>query len=240
MALLSCQGDDAPITLQEHIDSLPELTPFDELVACAGGGQPTFLADDDAPLNVFFYPELETHTIKYYETADDNGDPDDLSLYSEVEAEHVPIFNGFLRRFPRPAPQNDVYSRVSFINGDTLWYSKAIKMKINEQPSEFLPELCEVDLSITGEPIFTWEEGTVGENVIFFHAITTEQGDALSGTYTEEQRFQYYNLDNVVFNVTRTGQPQPLEVDSTYYMTLMGVSSDNWVNLFTEKRFTIE
>ena len=166
MVFCSCQGEDAPLTLQEHIDALPELTPFDELVACAGGGQPTFLADASAPLNVFFYPELEAHTIKYYETSSDNIDPADLSLYAEVEADHVPIFNGFLRRFPRPAAQQDVWSRVSFINGDTLWYSKAVKMKFNEQPSEFLPELCEVDLSVTGEPRFTWEEGTMGENVI--------------------------------------------------------------------------
>ena len=235
--LISCTEDEADRTLQEHIDNNLELIPFNELVACAAGGQQDFLEDDRFPLNIFLYPELEAHTFRYYETDRVDVDPLDLSLYNTVETEREPLFNGFLQRYPRPDPVRDVWARVSFVNGDTLWYSKAILLKTNQQPTDFSPDFCEVDLSSPLEPSFTWTESSMGENIIFFHVISDENNQAFSGTYTEERQFQYYNLDNVVFNVTREGQPQPLELGSTYYFTLMGVSPDNWVNFIAQKSF---
>ena len=232
-----CREDQSEATLQDHIDNNPMLTPFNELVACAAGGQPDFLEDVAFPLNIFLYPELEAHTFRYYETSTDDADPLDLSLYNVIETDREALFNGFLLRYPRPQPDRDVWARVSFINGDTLWYSKAIKLKTNDQPTDFSPDFCQVDLSTPLEPTFTWTESEFGENTIFFHVISDSEDNAFSGTYTEEKRFQYYNLDNVVFNVTRTGQPQPLELGSNYSFTLMGVSSDNWVNFIAQKSF---
>lgn len=55
----SCKKDDAsdlPNTLQSVIEEQPNLTPFNELVACAAGGQEDFLDDENFPLSVFFYP----------------------------------------------------------------------------------------------------------------------------------------------------------------------------------------
>ncbi len=232
-----CGADEPDATLQDHIDNNPSLTAFNELVACAAGGQMDFLEDETLPLNIFLYPELDATTFRYYETEDADADPLDLSLFHTIDTEREPIFDGFLLRYPRPKPDNDVWARVSFINGDTLWYSKAIKLKTNDQPTDFSPDFCDVDLSQPLEPIFTWTESEQGENTIFFHVISDDEDRALSGTYTEERRFQYYNLDNVVFNVTRAGQQQPLELGRSYTFTLMGVSSDNWVNFIAQKSF---
>jgi len=58
----------------------------------------------------------------------------------------------------------------------------------------------------------------------------------LSGTYTFEQHFSYYVLDNVVLNITEE-TPPVLETATPYNFTLMGVSEDNWVNLFIQKSF---
>jgi len=239
----SCKNDDAPVvqkTLQSVIDEKCELTPFDELVACAAGGQEGFLDDEDFPLSVFFYPELNASNFNYYETENSDDDPNDLSLFLEKDAAHEPLFNGFLRRFFLPKPEKDVWSIVSFVANDTLWYCKPIRLKYFEKPTQYAPELCQVDLTNSVEPIFNWQDGTADDNFIYFQVISDENNNALSGTYTNDLFFQYYNLDNVVFNVTRPGQVQPLQIGSTYNFTLMGVSNDNWVNLIMDKSFVAQ
>jgi len=61
----------------------------------------------------------------------------------------------------------------------------------------------------------------------------------LSATYTFDKMFQYYKLDNVVLNVTEE-EPPNLVVNDTHGFTLLAVSEDNWVNLFSEVIFTVE
>lgn len=239
----SCKGDDQEMsaaTLQSIINENANLTPFNELVACAAGGQEGFLEDDNFPLSMFFYPELNASSFKYYETESSSANPNDLSLFVEKERAHEPLFNGFLRRFYLPEPEKDTWARVSFIANDTLWYCKPVRIKYFEKPTQYAPELCQIDLNNAVEPIFTWQDGIADDNFIYFQVISDDNNNALSGTYTNDLSFQYYYLDNVVFNVTRPGQVQPLQVDSTYNFTLMGVSNDNWVNLIMDKNFVVE
>ena len=68
--------------------------------------------------------------------------------------------------------------------------------------------------------------------------ITNNENNLLSGTYTYDQWFQYYQLNNVVLNVTRNTPPD-LEVANTYNFVMMGVSLDNWVNLVIIKDFIV-
>ena len=49
---------------------------------------------------------------------------------------------------------------------------------------------------------------------------------------------KYYQLENVVLNVTRE-TPPPLLSNNSYSFTMMGVSLDNWVNLVIQKDFLI-
>ena len=243
LLFFSCEKDDASqltITLQSIIDDQSSLTPFNELVACAAGGQEGFLDDEGFPLSLFFYPELNASGFKYYETKNSDDDPNNLNLFLEKSAFHEPLFNGFLRRYFLPKPEKDVWSRVSFVANDTLWYCKPVRLKYFEKPTQYAPELCQVDLSNSVEPIFNWQDGTAADNFIYFQIISDENNNALSGTYTNDLSFQYYYLDNVVFNVTRSGQAQPLQTDSTYNFTLMGVSNDNWVNLIMDKSFIVQ
>ena len=66
--------------------------------------------------------------------------------------------------------------------------------------------------------------------------VTDAQNNLLSGTYTYEKLFTYYNLENVVLNVTRENPPSLLS-NNSYSFTMMGVSLDNWVNLVIQKDF---
>jgi len=59
----------------------------------------------------------------------------------------------------------------------------------------------------------------------------------ISGTYTIEKTFTFYDLSNVVFNITDPNSNPTLEANQTYKFILMGVSEDNWINFFLEKEF---
>jgi len=235
--LSNCKKDEPVLSLQQYISENPTLTPFNELIACAAGGQSGFLDNPDAPLNMFFYPLPNATDFKYYETQNTSDDSSDLSLFFEKDIEDVPVFNGFLRRYPLPPPSQDVWGRVSFIANDTLWYCKPVRYKTIEKPSQYAPELCEVNLNEPLNPIFTWQDGTVDENIIYFQIVSDKDGNALSGTYTTDQFFQFYELGNVVLNVTPPNNTPTLETGETYDFTLMGVSADNWVNLIIDKTF---
>lgn len=238
--LFSCSKKDnvdVTSTLQSHIENNLDLTLHEELVACAAGGQESFLDDDEFPVSVFFYPELDATNFKYYETEGTSDDPENLNLFIQKDFDHEPLFNGFLRRFLIPSPEKDVWARVSFHANDTLWICKPIRLKYFENPTLYAPDFCEVDLTNPTEPIFSWQDEMPNENIIYFQVISDINNNALSGTYTSDLFFQYYDLNNVIFNVTRSGQAISLLPNENYNFTLMGVSADNWVNLIADKSF---
>ena len=88
-------------------------------------------------------------------------------------------------------------------------------------------------------PIFEWQDGVFDDTAIYFQAVLTENDDLLSATYTFDKNFQYYNLDNVVLNITEE-EPPSLEQAFNYGFTLLAVSEDNWVNLFSTIPFEVQ
>ena len=237
--MTGCTSDsDQSSTLLDRLVDDNAVESINELVACAAGGNADL--QSNLPTRVFFYPELDARDMRLYLTEDPDDDPEDLSLFVESDLTHLPVFNGFLRKFELPVSIEDKWARVAFRTEDRLWYSKPIKLQLDSNSTLYDPELCEVNLVNPLEPSFTWEVGEAAESVIFFHVISDENGDARSGTYTTDHLFQYYNLDNVVFNVTRAGQATPLIAGETYNFTLMGVGGTNWVNLIVEKSFVAE
>jgi len=211
----------------------------EDLPICAAGGHSGLL--DDAAVSMILKPHyLGISDLRYYESASADIDPQDLSQFIEKSAEEEALFNGFLHRFKLSAPKNDYWARVSFIANDTLWYCKAVKVKFHEQASVFNADWCSVDLNEPTEPRFVWEEGTTSNNIIFFHVISDQNGQAISGTYTRDLTFQFYDLSNVVLNVTHPDTNPILLPNDNYQFTLMGVSEDNWVNLIIQKDFRTE
>jgi hypothetical protein len=87
-------------------------------------------------------------------------------------------------------------------------------------------------------PRFEWAPGPDELNAIFFQVVTNAENDLLSGTYTYDPFFRYYDTSNVVLNVTTQTPPQ-LQFGNSYGFTLMAVSLDNWVNTVIEKEFSI-
>ncbi len=241
IVLVGCRKEvSTPVgTLQAYIDDHPEWQSHNELVACAAGGQQGFLDDANAPLSMFFYPKLYSTNFKYYETLRADINQDDLSLYVEKEAAFEPLFNGFMARFPLSEPSSDRWARVSFVSNDTLWYCKPVRFKMQSKPTLFAPDQLEINIEGGITPIITWQDQD-DANIIYFQILVDERGDAISATYTEDKIFKYYDTSNVVFNVTRPGPVLPLQADKNYSVVLMGISSDNWVNLIMQKTFRTE
>ena len=77
------------------------------------------------------------------------------------------------------------------------------------------------------------------ESEQYFQVFTQNDDVFLSGTFTTETTFQYYNETNVVRKI-HTDTPPSLVIDDTYKFYLYGLSADNWVNLVIQKSFIAE
>jgi len=209
----------------------------DSLIACALGGQMGLFTNESLPISILFYPEGNASNFKYFETETIEMNPDSLENYELKELDDSPIFNGYLRRFEREAIDRNIWGRVTFIKDGNLHISNAIRIKYDDKPTEYNPDLLAIDQSERLAPNFTWEDGITPENVIYFHALLDADGELVSGTYTFDRQFQFYNLSNVVLNIRDITPAPSLTANEQYNFVIMGVSIDNWVNLLLETSF---
>lgn len=240
IALSSCSDDDCCAnvqSLQSQIVEFGSEQAENTLVACAAGGHT--VDGTAAPLSMFYYPLTGATDFRYY-VMSGTTDTSDLSQFIYQEEEREELFGGFLQRFILDDAETDFWARVSYRVGDAFYYCKPVHVRVNEQPSEFLPENAVINLDEPLHPVITFEDGLATDNIIYFHVISDENKNAISGTYTTEKMWRFYDLSNVVFNVTPEDWNPELQIGETYNYTLMGVTADNWVNLIAEKSFVAE
>lgn len=230
--ILSCSTD----ADNELVDTLNSVivnkeVVIDNVIACAASN-----AEDDL-ISVFFYPRPNTTNFRYYETEDATFDKNDLENYTSVEFPIKDVFNGFLKKF-EVTTIAEKWVIVSFDEAGQTHLSNPIRLKQNSKPTEYISKNVSVESS-TNMPNFTWQDGKFDDTKIYFHVVSDTSNYLFSATYTFERYFQYYNLDNVVLNVTK-GVPPILKSEVAYNFSLLGVSEDNWVNLFSELPFEVE
>lgn len=213
------------------------LTPINDLIACAATDQNLAQASLSDSVSIFFLPTSGALEFRYFETDHAELDPHNHTLYQEVALDHLPVFGGFLRRFTRKVTTAKKWCIVTFQRGDSLFYSNPILLKSPDLNTEFNSNLLAIDQTETLRPQFNWQDGMVDENVIYFQVISDAEDNLISGTYTIEQSFQFYDLSNVVLNINDVTPPPTLVENETYYFTLMAVSIDNWVNLIISVPF---
>lgn len=209
--------------LSSHLDS-------GNVIACSASSK-----EDSNLVYTFFYPRTNTFDFQYFDTDSLVNDDKDYSLYTPKDLVLEDVFNGYLKRFvsANPSPQ---WSIVSFLSLDTYSQSNPIQFKHIGKATEWTDEV-QIDFSTTLQPKFTWNDGRIKENAIYFQVISDENGNLLSGTYTFDKNFTYQDSSNVVFDINRSW-PEDLESGKNYNFTLMAVSLDNWVNLVIQKSFT--
>lgn len=227
---IGCSTDkeqDLDFTLEDSLSG--KQFEHDNVIACAASNE------NDDLVSVFFYPRDGATNIHYYETENSKVDKSDFENYYPVEAPQVDIFNGYLKKF-EVSVSEEKWVIVSFDESGKTHLSNPIRLKHNTKPTEYLPQNVSVETTDAAMPIFSWKDGSYTDTKIYFQVVSDAQDNLLSGTYTFEKTFQYYDLENVVLNITK-GTPTALKNNTSYGFTLLAVSEDNWVNLFSEVDF---
>jgi hypothetical protein len=202
------------------------------VIACAGNN-----SEDADVVEIYFYPESNAVNYKLYETNSSEVDPNVFSNYQRLTLSDVPLFNGYLRKFPgRFASER--WFIVTFEIDDEIKLSNPIRAKNVSQPTLFSNQI-NINQEESLMPLFNWNVNSEADNAIFFQVLSTIDNELLSGTYTYENQFQYYDTSNVVLNITN-GTPPDLMIGLDYKFTIMDVSEDNWVNELFISQFTIE
>jgi len=207
-----------------------------DLVACAGGQENGLLESANEPTDVFFYPIKGATDFRYFE-AENIADSVDFSKYLAKELKSEPIFNGYLWKFNNTPFTGERMGVVTYKTPGKIHVCTPIRQKTNIKPTEENPDLVLITENGT-MPSFSWSDGLINENVIYFQVISDADNNLVSGTYTIEKDFTFYDLSNVVFNITDSTTTPMLEPNRDYRFTMMGVSEDNWVNLLIEKDFS--
>jgi len=240
ITLLSCEQEVELPMLDENVlaqyleinDSLERAS----LIACAGGRENGLFTTSSESTSVFFYPEEGATDIRYFE-AENIADSLNFSEYVSKDLDKTPIFNGKLWKFNNTDFTGERMGIITYKTPGKIHVCDPIRQKTNIKPTEVSATSLEI-LENGVNPIFTWEDGYIDENVIYFQVLSDSEGNFISGTYTLEKEFTFYDTSNVVLNITDPDSNPTLEPNQSYTFTMMAVSEDNWVNLFIEKEFT--
>ncbi|WP_299520180.1 hypothetical protein [Winogradskyella sp.] len=235
LLLASCSSNDTDNSEADNsLSSYIEGKTFETgaVIACSGN-------DVVNPNNVevYFFPESGSDNFKLFQTNSSNLDPNNYTNYNELEITDEPFFNGFLRKFVGFF-DSERWIIVSYELDNEIKLSNPIRIKQLMQPTLF-SDLITVNQEQSQMPMFSWAINSEVDNAIFFQVVSTVDNDLISGTYTFENQFQYYNTSNVVLNIT-DGTPPNLILGQTYKFTVMDVSEDNWVNQLFISEFTVE
>ncbi|WP_299120150.1 hypothetical protein [uncultured Winogradskyella sp.] len=188
-------------------------------------------------VETYFYPEGNATNFKLFETSSGDVDPNLFSNYNLVTISDSPFFNGYLRKFTRSSTTEQWLIVTYELDGE-IKLSNPIRTKNIIQPTLFSDQII-INQDQPLMPIFNWEVNSEADNAIFFEVLSTVDDYLLSGTYTFETQFQYYNTSNVVLNITE-GTPPDLMLGQDYKFTIMDVSEDNWVNEVFISQFTLQ
>lgn len=229
--MVSCSTDmnNRDATLQEALSDADIVR--DNVIACAASNE------NDDFVSVFFYPREGASNFQYYETSGTDIDKNDFDNYFRLELATTDVFNGYLKKF-EVALADEKWVIVSFEEAGKTHLSNPIRVKQLTKPTEYLPEVVTVDQEVLGQPKFTWNDGSYTDTAIYFQVVSKQNGDLLSGTYTYDKSFQFYDTENVVLNITK-GSPSSLKENTSYGFTLLAVSEDNWVNQLSELSFKV-
>lgn len=230
LMIVSCSQDDDSVITEDSLLSymFDKNTETGAVIACS--------ATDPISNEIltFFYPESNEGSFRFYKTESAAIEIKlDFSKYHQLDMESTPFFNGYLRKYTSASVAEHWIIITHEWNGE-LKISNPIRTKQLEKPTVW-NDAVTINQDELLMPEFNWQLNALGDNAIYFQIISEENDELISGTYTYENSFQFYDTTNVVLNITE-GIPQ-LQNSALYNFTLMDVSLDNWVNLVSQKSF---
>ena len=217
-----------PRNLEEYIsiNSDKEITSARAFAGTANGNK--------GETYIYFEPIGAAFDYRYYETEDSTVSPSDFSNYKRRSLTDIPQFDGAFRRFSRSSAA-EVWCLVTYISEGKLYISAPIRTKNQTRQTEWKTTVA-IDYTTTLKPVFTWLDASYAESETYFQVFTKKDATLLSGTFTIENTFQYYNESNIIGKI-HTGTPEELVLDEDYKFFLYGLSSDNWINIVIQNIF---
>lgn len=201
----------------------------DFLIACAAGNMEEFMGDAERPISIFFYNVDGASTASLYVKSEE-GKPEEYCYYSKVDMFPESMLNGRMGRFPVSKDFTDKWVIVTYTTGTTYHVSDPILLRADTHPTIDISNKI-VAMGDSLQPEFNWHADPIKGNVIYFSLISNSANDFVSGVYTEDKMWDFYDLTNVVLNVTPTMNPT-LNSQDSYVYTNMGVGQNNWVRTF--------
>ncbi|WP_405609247.1 hypothetical protein [Polaribacter sp. Asnod1-A03] len=221
-----------PKNLQEYLDENSDKT-IEESIAFAASN-----SSDNSLTYVYYYPLVGASAYRYYETDNADVDETDFSNYRRKDLSDAAVYGGKLRRYLREDDDNEGWCIVTYIIGDVLYKSEPVRIKSQTSPTEWSTEVT-ITYPQTLMPQFTWTDGTATTSEKYLEILTNSDSEVLSATFTTDKTFQYYNDANVISYI-HTDTPPTLIFSDEYDIAILGLSSDNWVNLFIQETFLSE
>lgn len=232
LLIISCNNKDNNINLSESILNeyllINNNRALDEVIACAGNNE------SRSEVYIYYYPITGSSEIRYYETETTSVNPNDFSNYKLQNLPTSPVFGGKLSRFTRTA-KTEAWGIVTFITEGKIHKSNPIRLKQTTKPTLYTDRITIRDEETT-MPKFSWNSSVYNDDAIYFQALVNNSNTFISGTYTVNKCFRYYDTTNVVLNINQ-GRPESFNPMAIYTMNILGVSKDNWVNIHARKTF---
>jgi len=232
LLFLSCQDKDEIQLSENNLEEYLQINVdkvLDEVISCAASSQ-----ENSKEVLVYYYPITGSSEYRYYETETTDVDPNDFSNYTLKELPTEPVLGGKLAKFSRNL-NYEAWGVVTFLTEGRVHKSNPIRLKQLTNPTQYSSDIS-IDFEEENYPLFKWSASDSKEDIIYFQALIENEGDFISGTYTTDLFFKYYDTSNVVLDIN-TELPTTLEPLKEYIMNIMGVSIDNWVNLHLIKTF---
>ena len=205
--IFSCSEDNdvtVPRNLQDYLSTISNDN-FGEVIACAAS------ASGNTNLTyIFYYPEKGAKDIRYYEANDLTVDKNDFSLYKRKNYAIDDVFGGKIQRFTRNS-STESWGLVTYILDGKLHKSNPIRLKNTSKPTGWTNQIT-IEYPTALTPKFIWSDFGFTDNAIYFQVISENEEDKfISGTYTYDKYFQFFDTSNVVLNINVPKTPEDLK-----------------------------
>ncbi|WP_298416890.1 hypothetical protein [uncultured Kordia sp.] len=176
---------------------------------------------------LMYYVEDDAFNIKFYETESLDVDENEYSNYQQVIYQRQSVFNGFFQQVVE-FNATEKWMIITYRLNNVTKISNPIRIKHEQQPTIWESDGITIDQQVSGSPAFTWDVNPTNSNAVYFQ-IVSQAGNVLSATHTNENQFQYYDTSNVGLDITE-GTPPALTQGEYYYINLLDIGQDNWIN----------
>lgn len=235
---LSCSSDDEKIFGLDTFGILAnqlESEPIEEggIIAYAYSDANT----DHEDVYVLYYVEEGVNSIRFYETASLDVDETDYANYKQAVFLTQRVFDGLFEQILHPNTQ-EKWIIITYTFNNVTRISKPIKIQNQQQPSVWTTDGITIDQSVSGSPLFTWDDNTGSTEEIYLQ-IVSQEGAVLSATHTRENQFQFNDTSNVFLNLT-SDNAEDIVLGENYNINLLEIDQNNWINRISVVGFEAE